>query len=109
MSREARVNPRGSGPPWLAVAGYAGGMAVLSLIPYEIITVGSPPNALDEGMADNDHPGATVLFEATHRPPPRLQAPMVGPQRDCWRTGRCNARPLAEAPQAPPATSPLGR
>jgi hypothetical protein len=38
VSGEARVNPRGSGLPGLAVAGYAGGMAVLSLIAYEIAT-----------------------------------------------------------------------
>jgi len=35
------------------------------------------PHVLDEGMPSDDHPGAVVLLEPTHRPQPRLQPAMV--------------------------------
>ena len=33
---------------------------------------------LDEGMSRDDHPGAKVLFESSHRSQPRLQAAVIG-------------------------------
>ena len=35
------------------------------------------PEILDEAMPGDDHPGAAVLLEATHRSQPRLQPTMV--------------------------------
>ncbi len=69
----------------------------------------SPANILDQGMADDDHPGVAVLLAAAHRPQPRLQPPMIGlnpvvgvplgamPSR--WQQG----------PRARSGRSPLGR
>ena len=37
----------------------------------------SAPKVLDEGVPGDDHPGAVVLLEPTHRPQPRLQPAVV--------------------------------
>jgi hypothetical protein len=39
--------------------------------------VGSSPEVLDQGMPDDDHPGAGVLLEPSHRPQARLQPAVI--------------------------------
>jgi hypothetical protein len=50
------------------------------------------PEILDEAMPGDDHPGAAVLLEATHRSQPRLQPTMVASTRLlAYRSVRCHA------------------
>ena len=41
----------------------------------------TPPKVLDERVPRDDHPGAAVLLEPSHRSQPRLQAAVVGLDR----------------------------
>jgi len=36
------------------------------------------PDVLHERVTAHDHPRGVVAFEATHRPKPRLEPPMIG-------------------------------
>ena len=49
-------------------------------------------NVLDEGMARDDHPGAAVSLEASHRPQPGLEASVIGLDVVvAYRSVRCHA------------------